>query len=62
MRKKRSDTGTKRHSTETLIVKPKPTDTQIIKNALTFIENFENSGEEHIWIEGLKKTLHGEPL
>jgi hypothetical protein len=39
----------------------KPSDAEIIINALRFIENFEASGEEYIWIEGLKQVLQGKP-
>ena len=30
-----------------------------LKNAIEFIENFEDSGEEHIWLSELKKVLEG---
>jgi hypothetical protein len=69
MRRKRSDTGVRRiynpvsDSTYSMRLRSecKPTDKQIIINALKFIENFEASGEEYIWIEGLKQVLGGKP-
>jgi hypothetical protein len=33
-----------------------------VEHALTFIENFENSGEEYIWLEELKNILRGEEI
>lgn len=52
-RKKRSDAVKKSKYV-------KPSLSARIQHALAFIENFENSGEEHIWLGELKRILKGE--
>ena len=38
----------------------KPSLSARIEHALAFIDNFEQSGEEHIWLDELKRILRGE--